>query len=260
MFSSTGLLVTTDLNSTMGNPQTSISTWGPDGYSNRRRIFWDPNASAMEAAWSPDGKQIAFSYGAFFAPRNTRPATIRIMNPDGSNLRTLTEGPVNYGFPTYSPDGKFLVFRAWGKDANGVEQRGLRLMDLADKSIKVLSREWDNFPYYSPDGKLILFARQQREDRDFELYTMKPDGSDVKRLLASPGTDGHATWSADGKQIYFMAARTGFKDEREMYDNSPQSYAQIFVMNADGTNIRQLTESRWEDSLPAFVPTTGKRR
>jgi Tol biopolymer transport system component len=44
-----------------------------------------------------------------------------------------------------------------------------------------------------------------------------------------------------------------------MYDNSPQPYAQIFIMNADGTRTRQLTDSRWEDSMPIYMPQPRAR-
>ena len=54
-----------------------------------------------------------------------------------------------------------------------------------------------------------------------------------------------------------MSSRTGFKDEASLYDDSPQPYAQIFIMNADGSDVRQLTDSRWEDSMPVLVPDTG---
>ena len=140
MFSKDGVLVTTDLNSTMGNPQTSVSTWNSAGYMGRKRVFWDPSGSAMMASWSPDGKKIVFGFGAFFGGRSQRPAQIKMMNADGSNLETLTDGPVNSGFPNWSPDGKSIVYRAWGLDANKMEQRGLRLMSLADRSVKVLSK------------------------------------------------------------------------------------------------------------------------
>ncbi len=254
MFSKDGVLVTTDLNSTMGNPQTSVSTWNSAGYMGRKRVFWDPSGSAMMASWSPDGKKLVFGFGAFFGGRSQRPAQIKMMNADGSNIETLTDGPVNAGFPNWSPDGKSIVYRAWGLDANKVEQRGLRLMSLTDHSVKVLSTEWDNFPFFSPSGDRILFTRQKAEDKDFDVFTMKPDGSDVKRLTTSRGTDGHATWTSDGKRILFMSTRSGFKDEREMYDNSPQPYAQNFIMDVDGSNVRQLTDSRWEDSMPIYVP------
>ena len=45
-----------------------------------------------------------------------------------------------------------------------------------------------------------------------------------------------------------------------MYDNSPQPYAQIFLMNTDGTGVRQLTDSRSEDSMPVYVPEVRSSR
>jgi hypothetical protein len=56
-----------------------------------------------------------------------------------------------------------------------------------------------------------------------------------------------------------MSARTGFKDESPMYDNSPQPYAQIISMTADGSNVKQLTDSRWEDSMPVYVPQSRSK-
>ncbi|HEU5255848.1 MAG TPA: hypothetical protein VFU28_07660 [Vicinamibacterales bacterium] len=259
MFSKDGMLVTTDLSSTIGNPQTSISTWNSDGFTGRRRVFFDPSGAAMMASWSPDGKQLVFGFGAFFGGRNQRPAQVMIMNADGSNVRPLTENLPNAGFPNWSPDGKSIVYRVWGYDDKKVEQRGLRLMNLADRTVKVLSTEWDNFPFFSPSGDRILFTRQKSNDKDFDVFTMKPDGTDVKQLTNTPGTDGHANWTSDGRRIFFMSTRTGFKDEREMYDNSPQPYAQVFIMDVDGTHVRQLTESRWEDSMPVYVPSSQSR-
>ncbi|MEO8069894.1 MAG: hypothetical protein ABI652_00710 [Acidobacteriota bacterium] len=259
MFSRAGRLVTTDLESAMGNPQTSISTWGTDGFSERKRIFWDPSGSAMMASWNPTGDQIVFGFGAFFGGRSQRPAQLMTMNADGSNLKPLTDKFPNAGFPNWSPDGKSVVYRVWGLDEQRVEQRGLRVLNLVDHSVKVLSTEWDNFPFFSPTGDRILFTRQKSVDKDFDIFSMKSDGSDVRQLTTSPGTDGHASWTADGKHVLFMSTRSGFKDEQVTYDNSPQSYAQPFIMDPDGTNVRQLTDSRWEDSLPLYVPRASKK-
>jgi Tol biopolymer transport system component len=135
----------------------------------------------------------------------------------------------------------------------------LRLLDLESRAMKVLTTEWDNFPYWSPAGDRILFTRQIATSREFDVFTMRPDGTDVKQVTTSPGADGHATWTADGQSILFMSARTGFKDEAPLYDYSPQPYAQIFIMRADGSNVRQLTDSRWEDSMPVYVPATAAR-
>jgi hypothetical protein len=51
-----------------------------------------------------------------------------------------------------------------------------------------------------------------------------------------------------------MSGRYGSKDEAALYDDAFQLFGQIFIMNADGTNQRVLTPSKWEDSMPAIVP------
>ncbi len=252
-FSPQGTLTTTGLSATLGNPQTPISTMNADG-SDERRVFHDQSGAAMMSSWSPDGERLVFGFGGFFGARYARPAKLVMIDADGSNRRDLTEDLPNAGFPDWSPDGNFIVYRVWGDDGQGGEAQGLRLLDLRDDSVKVLTEGWDNFPYWSPDGELILFTRQRSEDQDFDVYTIRPDGTDLKRITTSPGADGHATWTADGQSIFFMSARSGFKDEASLYDFSPQPYAQIFIMNADGTGARQLTNSRWEDSMPVFVP------
>jgi Tol biopolymer transport system component len=170
---------------------------------------------------------------------------------DGSENKEVLGGKFNVGFPTWSPDGKTIVYRTWG-DATNKEARGLRALNLADHSVKVLTTEWDNFPFYSPSGDRIVFTRRM-PDADFEVFTMKPDGSDVKRLTTTRGADAHATWSTTGKEIWFESSRTGFKDEAALYDTSPQPYAQVFLMNRDGSNVRQLTDSRWEDSMGVYL-------
>jgi len=45
-----------------------------------------------------------------------------------------------------------------------------------------------------------------------------------------------------------------FRDEAALYDNTFQQYGQIFVMNADGTGKRMLTDGLWEDSMPLYIP------
>ena len=252
-FSPQGVLTTTGLSATLGNPQTPISTMNADG-SNARRVFHDQSGAAMMSSWSPDGERLVFGFGGFFGARYARPAKLIMINADGSNRRDLTENLPNSGFPDWSPDGNQIVYRVWGNDGRGGEARGLRLLDLRDGSVEVLTEEWDNFPYWSPDGELILFTRQKSDDQDFDLFTIRPDGTELRQITTSPGADGHATWTADGRSIFFMSARGGFKDEASLYDFSPQPYAQIFIMNADGTDPRQLTNSRWEDSMPVFVP------
>jgi Tol biopolymer transport system component len=245
-----GKLAITDLDFPFGNPTASLSVMNPDG-SDRKKIFQRQDGASLVPTWSPDCQWIAFGFGTFFGGRGFAPANIRMVKVDGSEDKEVTSGKYNVGFPAWSPDGSTIVYRVWG-DEQSKDSRGLCALKLADKSVTVLTTEWDNFPFYSPSGDRIVFTRRM-PDADFEVFTMKADGSDVKRLTTTRGADAHATWSADGREIWFESSRTGFKDEAALYDTSPQPYAQVFLMNRDGTHVRQLTDSKWEDSMGVYL-------
>jgi WD40-like Beta Propeller Repeat len=72
---------------------------------------------------------------------------------------------------------------------------------------------YDNFPKWQPHGDRILFT----SDRDgrFELYTMRPDGSDVKRLTNAEGSSAHSSWSPDGQWTCSPAAARDKPPESE---------------------------------------------
>jgi TolB protein len=114
---------------------------------------------------------------------------------------------------------------------------------------------YDNFPHWSPRGDRIVFVRQY--EGDYEIYTVRPDGKDVRRLTSSPGNDAHPTWSPDGKSIVFSSSRTGFKDEAP-YSDVPQPYGELFVMRYDGTHVQQLTDNQWEDGGAAWQPKRSR--
>jgi Tol biopolymer transport system component len=129
---------------------------------------------------------------------------------------------------------------------------GLRILTLKDRSVRVLTSEPDNLPGWSPDGSRIVFTRKQGEN--FDIYTIRPDGTDLRRLTTFPANDAHAVWTADGKHILWNSGEYGFKDEAALYDHSFQPYGTIWIMDADGSHKRQLTDSHWEDSMPCYVP------
>jgi Tol biopolymer transport system component len=169
-----------------------------------------------------------------------------MIRPDGSGFREITSGANNNGFPSMSPDAKRFVYRTAGPDG-----QGLRIKDLETSTVTTLTTDYDNFPLWSPRGNLIIFVRQYQGD--YEVFSIRPDGQDLRRLTNSRGNEGHLAWSPDGEWIIFSSTRMGFKDE-SLYTEAPQPYGELFVMRYDGTHIEQLTDNQWEDAGPAWQP------
>jgi Tol biopolymer transport system component len=206
--------------------------------------------SALGPVWSPSGDRVAFALGQFF-PQQLGPAIadIAVVNRDGSGLKILTDGSGNAGFPSWSPDGSQIVYRAAGKD-----RLGLYIVTVATGAVRALTADssHDNFPAWSPKGDRIAFTRFF--EGDYELYTIKADGTDARRLTNQPGNDAHSAWSPDGEWLAFSGSRGGFKDEAALHPGNPQPYGDIYVMRADGSDVRQLTDTPFEEGTVAWAP------
>ena len=90
----------------------------------------------------------------------------------------------------------------------------------------------------SPDGSRIVFQSNRAGNR--ELYTAKPDGSNVVQLTNTPYDEAGPVWSPDGKHLAYAAEPDGNSD--------------VFVMNADGTGVRRLTDHPGDDAHPHWSP------
>jgi Tol biopolymer transport system component len=226
-------------------------------------LYRDKNRNVLAAAWAPGGDKIVFGIGTFAAffdgfhseflkdgDRVEGGAQVAMINVDGSGFTELTSGTDNNAFPSFAPDGKHIVYRTFSKTGYG-----LRILNAETKAVTVLTNGYDNFPLWSPRGDLIMFARLA--GGTYDVYTIKPDGTSLKRLTNGKGNDAHMAWSPDGEYILFASSRMGFKDE-VLYTDAPQPYGEIFVMRYDGTGVEQLTDNQWEDGTPAWRPTPVK--
>jgi tricorn protease-like protein len=114
----------------------------------------------------------------------------------------------------------------------------------------------------SPDGSRMVFTSTR--SGDLELYTMNVDGSDVRQVTDELGYDGGAFFSPDGSQLVFRASRPKTEEEVTTYktllaENVVQpTDMEIFVCNADGSNLRQITDLGGANWAPFFHPSGEK--
>ncbi len=114
----------------------------------------------------------------------------------------------------------------------------------------------------SPDGKRVVFTSLRSGDLD--LYTMNIDGSDVQRVTYDLGYDGGAFFSPDSKKIVFRAGRPRDTDEANAYkylltqNMIEPTDMEIYMCNADGSNLRQLTDLGGANWAPYFHPDGDK--
>lgn len=172
--------------------QYEIYTIDPDG-SNPKRITDNP-ASAGAPAWSPDGSRIAFETSRDADDPEFPQSEIYTIKLDGSDPQRVTNSEVYDEEPDWSPDGSRLVFISKRDDDPNVytiDPDGSNLSQVTESGI-------DLSPVWSPDGSRIAYAESPDNlDNNFEVLTIKPDGSDgtcvtCSEDIALGGPDGEA--------------------------------------------------------------------
>lgn len=149
---------------------------------------------------------------------------IYTMDSEGENLVNQTNHDSEDFDPAWSPDGKQIAFVSNRPIENG-EGQFIYIMNSDGSDLRQLTIETDSkFPDWSHDGKAITYTAYG------DIFVIKADGSAPSvNLTSSLVEDTQSTWSNDGNQIAFLSGE----------DNNWN----IFVMNADGSNSRQLTDN-----------------
>ncbi|MFL5329853.1 MAG: biopolymer transporter Tol [Gemmataceae bacterium] len=177
--------------------------------SNIRQVTFD-FARAGEAYFSRDGKKIIFQA----EETNTGNPFFQIFTQDLPNgaPRRISNGVGKTTCSFFRPDGKKIIYASTHLDLNAKEKYDPEVRQRAEDKAKGVRRRyaWDF-------------------DEHMDIFEADPDGSNLKQLTNTAGYDAEGSYSPDSKQIVFCSHRSGGLE--------------LWIMNADGTNPKQLTHS-----------------
>ena len=182
-----------------------------------------------DAAWSADGRRIAF-----MSERDGNPE-IYVMNSDGSAQTRLTTDPAVDADPTFSPDGTRLAFTS---TRDGNPEIYVMAVDGSAQTRLTFDPAADQQADWSPDGTRIAF--ESTRDGNHEIYAMNPDGGAVTRLTFSPEFAADPSWHPDGASIAFVSGPRGALD--------------IFTVRPGTAGRTQLTRGTSDVHHPAWSP------
>lgn len=189
----------------------------------------------LGAAISPDGKRM------IYAMKGRDTTSLWLANSDGSNsqmIETDNRGGY-YGMFQWSPDGRYIAYIGHGGLVIAEVNSNDLFTRLASTDFYIAFGMGQGKFEWSPDGKYLLVVAQIQPD-DVSQKEFRFTGADIllidvssgksRQLVEGPIGNIDPAWSPNGKQVAFVSNRSGS--------------AQIWVVNADGTNLRQITNSK----------------
>lgn len=178
----------------------------PDG-THLSRLLNSPDSSEAFAAFSPDGQKIVF------ASDKVEPSEIFVMNSDGTNLTQLTNNDDYDLMPTWSPDGRFILFTS-DEAQSGLPQLYMMKADGTGRTQITFSNQVALFPAWSPDGTQIAYVTGPQNDSQIAIVRIHFDentlfDTDPIIIDARGSLDAAPTWSPDGRFLAFHSDREG---------------------------------------------------
>lgn len=207
-----------------------------------------------------------------------------------SNARQLIFEGRRSGEGYFSPDGKALIFQSEREPGNPFYQIYVLNLETGDTHRVSAGMGKTTCAFFRPGSDDVLFcsthldpdarARQKAEldlrasgkqrryswdyDEHMDIFLARRDGSNIRRLTAAQGYDAEASFSPDGKLIAFCSLRQAYPTntlsaaELKQFQTDPSWFGEIYLMTADGSNVRRLTNTPGYDGGPFFSPD-GKR-
>jgi len=251
-----------------------VFVMNPDGSDQTRLTFESRNDIRPDV--SPNGRQIVFASNRIVAETNpTGDFEIFVMSSDGSDVTQLTLNGAEDSWPRWSPNGKWIAFHS---NVDGNFEIYVIRPDGADLTRVTDYAGLDQYPEWSPNGKQLAIRR----DVDLYLIDLD-GSNPIQLTAGNPGFNQMASWSPNGKKLAFLSNRDGYASVFVMdIDGSNQVNVtpkpddvlasawgsrapgwsrnghsiyftgrrpetsvteNIFVMNADGTGVTQLTST-----------------
>ena len=206
-----------------------------------------------------------------------------IKNTILSNSKQLTFVGPRSGEGYYSADGKKMVFQSEREPGNPFYQ--MYLLDIVSGQTEKISTGSGKTTcgWVHPNGKTVMWSsthldkdfkqkvKEEYEIREkpvkgkyawsfddkFEIFSSTTTGKNIQQLTHSPGYDAEGSYSPDGKTIVFASNRNAYikkltEEDQKKLAQDASYFMEIYSMNADGTNVRQLTDSKGYDGGPFF--------
>ncbi len=200
------------------------------------------NVNLPGSAWNAVNGRIVF------ASDRAESDDIWRIAPDGADFSRITthDGPPWYIEPSWSPDGAWIVFEADGDAPDDRQQGSIWKVRVDGTGLTVLTDGPaagvdDRQPNWSPAGDRILFQRHDPGSEDWDIYTMAPDGTDLRLVTDQSSSDTDASWSPDGRFIVYSSDYGGLPTPN------------IFIIPADGGEpIRVTFSGTNEDGAPSW--------